>query len=65
MQPGGRLLSSNELQLCITLNLPPTKYITIKTILLSGATTVSNDPNYIENHVKKYLVNSGWLKKKL
>lgn len=36
-QPGANLLSQSELKLCTSLNLPATKYITLKTVLLSGA----------------------------
>lgn len=35
-QPGGNLLTSTEIKLCVGLNLPPTRFITLKTVLLSG-----------------------------
>lgn len=59
IQPGGPLLSSNEIKLCTSLNLPPTRYITLKTVLLSGASL--NTPTPQENFVKKYLMKAGWL----
>lgn len=36
-QPGANMLSHNEIKLCSSLNLPPTRYITLKTVLLSGS----------------------------
>lgn len=35
--PGANMLSMNEIRLCSSLNLPPTRYITLKTVLLSGS----------------------------
>lgn len=35
-QPGGNLLSSSEIKLCSNLNMPATRFITLKTVLLSG-----------------------------
>ncbi len=58
-QPGVNLLSSNEIQLCSKLNLPATRYITLKTVLLSGAQCQINSA--AENCIKKYLIQSGWL----
>lgn len=58
--PGGPLLSSNEIKLCTSLNLPPTRYITLKTVLLSGA-SLNNIPTPQENFIKKYLMRAGWL----
>lgn len=58
-QPGVNLLSSNEIRLCTKLNLPATRYITLKTVLLSGAQCQINSA--AENCIKKYLVQSGWL----
>lgn len=58
-QPGVNLLSSNELRLCTKLNLPATRYITLKTVLLSGAHCQINSA--AENYIKKYLIQSGWL----
>lgn len=57
--PGGNLLSSNEIQLCSKFNLPATRYITLKTVLLSGAQCQINSA--AENYIKKYLIQSGWL----
>lgn len=58
-QPGVNLLSSNEIKLCSKLNLPATRYITLKTVLLSGAQCQINST--AENCIKKYLIQSGWL----
>ncbi|XP_059610507.1 transcriptional adapter 2B isoform X1 [Phlebotomus argentipes] len=61
-QPGGNLLSSNELKLCATLNLPPTRYITLKTVLLSGASrAIDAKVSPLENCVREYLMKAGWL----
>lgn len=46
-------------QLCSNLNLPATRYITLKTVMLSGAPT--NNNSTMENTIKKYLTKSGWL----
>ncbi|GAB0087645.1 Transcriptional adapter [Sergentomyia squamirostris] len=61
-QPGGNLLSSNELKLCATLNLPPTRYITLKTVLLSGArSAIDIKVSPLEHCVREYLMKAGWL----
>lgn len=61
-QPGGNLLSTNELKLCATLNLPPTRYITLKTVLLSGArSAIDTKISPLENCVREYLMKAGWL----
>ncbi|XP_055678236.1 transcriptional adapter 2B isoform X2 [Lutzomyia longipalpis] len=61
-QPGGNLLSTNELKLCATLNLPPTRYITLKTVLLSGArNAIDTKVTPLENCVREYLMKAGWL----
>jgi hypothetical protein len=49
------------LQLCSSLNLPPTRYLTIKAVLLSNAKPLEMDP--IEKRIKKHLMQAGWLKK--
>lgn len=36
-QPGANVLSNSEIKLCLNLNMPPTRYITLKTVLLSGS----------------------------
>lgn len=36
-QPGANMLSPSELKLCSSLSLPATRYITLKTVLLSGS----------------------------
>ena len=35
-QPGANLLSQTEIKLCNSLNMPATRFITLKTVLLSG-----------------------------
>jgi transcriptional adapter 2-beta len=61
MQLGATLLSFNEVQLCSSLNLPPSKYLTIKTVLLSNAKIVEMDP--MEKKIRKHLIQAGWLRK--
>lgn len=58
---GGHLLSFNESQLCSTLNIPPTRYLTIKTVLLSNPKLNETDP--AEKLVLKHLSTSGWVRK--
>uniref|UniRef100_A0A182R096 Transcriptional adapter n=1 Tax=Anopheles farauti TaxID=69004 RepID=A0A182R096_9DIPT len=60
-QPGGQLLTSNEIQLCSSLNMPVTRYLTLKTVLLSRPTLDHNINSVAESIVKKYLVSRGWL----
>lgn len=36
-QPGANMLSQNEIKLCSSLNMQATRYITLKTVLLSGS----------------------------
>jgi hypothetical protein len=48
-------------QLCSSLNLPPSKYLTIKTVLLSNAKITEIDPT--EKKIRKHLIQAGWLKK--
>lgn len=60
VRPGENLLTTNEIQLCSSLNLPPTQYITLKTVLLSGA-PITSSSSIIENSIRKYLINAGWL----
>jgi hypothetical protein len=61
MQLGAQLLSFNESQLCSTFNLPPTRYLTIKTVLLSNPKISEVDPT--EKVILKHLNNSGWIRK--
>lgn len=61
MQLGAQLLSFNESQLCSTFNLPPTRYLTIKTVLLSNPKISEIDP--AEKVILKHLNNSGWIRK--
>ncbi|XP_035897031.1 transcriptional adapter 2B isoform X1 [Anopheles stephensi] len=60
-QPGGQLLTSNEIQLCSSLNMPVTRYLTLKTVLLSRPALDHNINSVAESIVKKYLVSRGWL----
>ncbi|XP_049276765.1 transcriptional adapter 2B isoform X2 [Anopheles funestus] len=60
-QPGGQLLTSNEIQLCSSLNMPVTRYLTLKTVLLSRPALDHNMNSVAESIVKKYLVSRGWL----
>ncbi|XP_058057669.1 transcriptional adapter 2B isoform X1 [Anopheles bellator] len=60
-QPGGQLLTSNEIQLCSSLNMPVTKYLSLKTVLLSRSALEHSLNSVAESIVKKHLVNSGWL----
>ncbi|CAO1432361.1 unnamed protein product [Diamesa serratosioi] len=60
MKLGADLLTFNEKQLCSSYNLPPTRFFTIKTVLLSGGAQPTNDS--AEKQIKKYLVKSGWMK---
>lgn len=60
-QPGGQLLTSNELQLCSSLNLPVTRYLSLKTVLLGRPSLDHGISSVAETMVKKYLIRSGWL----
>ncbi|XP_050101169.1 transcriptional adapter 2B isoform X1 [Anopheles aquasalis] len=60
-QPGGQLLTSNEIQLCSSLNMPVTRYLSLKTVLLSRPTLEHGLSSVAESIVKKHLVSSGWL----
>uniref|UniRef100_A0A182IYU4 Transcriptional adapter n=1 Tax=Anopheles atroparvus TaxID=41427 RepID=A0A182IYU4_ANOAO len=60
-QPGGQLLTINEIQLCSSLNMPVTRYLTLKTVLLSRPALDHSIHSVAENIVQKYLVSSGWL----
>ncbi|XP_054747634.1 transcriptional adapter 2B isoform X1 [Anastrepha obliqua] len=57
---GSDLLSSNEQQVCKDFNLPPTTYLSLKTLLLSGAPLVNN-LSPVENSLRKYFIKVGWL----
>lgn len=50
-----------SLQLCSTLNLPPTRYLTIKTVLLSNPKLTEIEP--AEKVILKHLGTSGWVRK--
>jgi len=58
---GAALLSFNETQLCSSLNLPPTRYLTIKTVLLSNPKLADIEP--AEKVIHSFLSNSGWVRK--
>ncbi|XP_058839734.1 transcriptional adapter 2B-like [Topomyia yanbarensis] len=60
-QPGVKLLTSNELQLCNSLNLPVTRYLSLKTVLLGRPSLDHGISSVAEGMVKKYLIKSGWL----
>lgn len=58
---GSNLLSNNEQQLCKMFNLPPTTYLSLKTILLSGVPTTASNLSPVESSLRKYFVKVGWL----
>lgn len=58
---GSELLSRSENKICSTMNLPPTKYLTIKTVLLSNPKISDIEPT--EKVILKHLSNAGWIRK--
>ncbi|XP_061389247.1 transcriptional adapter 2B isoform X1 [Musca vetustissima] len=58
---GTHLLSSNEQQICNLFNLPPTSYLSLKTLLLSGAPVTSSNLSPVESSIRKYFIKVGWL----
>ncbi|XP_075147283.1 transcriptional adapter 2B isoform X2 [Haematobia irritans] len=58
---GTNLLSSNEQQICKNFNLPPTSYLSLKTLLLSGASVSTGNLSPIEIFLRKYFIKVGWL----
>ncbi|XP_059218848.1 transcriptional adapter 2B isoform X2 [Stomoxys calcitrans] len=58
---GSNFLSSNEQQICKNFNLPPTSYLSLKTVLLSGAPVNSSNLSPIESSIRKYFIKVGWL----
>lgn len=64
------MLTHNEIKLCSSLNLPATKYLTLKTVLLSSADhsyAIKQEAgggglnrNSLDN-IKRYLTSAGWL----
>lgn len=63
---GTHLLSTNEQLLCKRYNLPPTIYMSLKTLLLSGSrppvsSSVSSNLSPLENSLRKYFIQVGWL----
>ncbi|XP_045453097.1 transcriptional adapter 2B-like [Melitaea cinxia] len=53
------LLTSNEIQLCTALNLPPTQYVTIKGVLLRRAPAHDCE---VDLAVSRYLHTAGWVR---
>lgn len=50
-------------QICSTYNLPPTTFITMKAVFLSGRDQPSRPTSTpVENKIKNYLIKSGWMK---
>lgn len=58
---GSNLLSNNEQQICKVFNLPPTTYLSLKTVLLSGAPVTSSNLSPVESSLRKYFIKVGWL----
>ncbi|KAL9898026.1 transcriptional adapter 2B isoform 1-T1 [Glossina fuscipes fuscipes] len=58
---GTNLLTKNEQQLCKMFNLQPTMYLSLKTILLSGAPVAANNLSPVESSLRKYFIKVGWL----
>jgi hypothetical protein len=59
---GSELLSRSENQICSSMNLPPTKFLTIKTVLLSNPKLGENiQPT--EKVILKHLAKAGWIRK--
>ncbi|XP_058982911.1 transcriptional adapter 2B-like isoform X1 [Musca domestica] len=58
---GTQLLSTNEQQICNTFNLPPTSYLSLKTLILSGAPVTSSNLSPVESSIRKYFIKVGWL----
>ncbi|XP_067117593.1 transcriptional adapter 2-beta [Osmerus mordax] len=70
--PGFELLSDREKVLCNSLNLSPTRYLTVKTIIIKdhlqkrqGIPSKSRLPSYLDKVLKKrilsFLTESGWI----
>jgi hypothetical protein len=57
---GSQLLTQNEQQLCSAMNLTPSKYLTLKTVLLNGNVQIKCT-NLSENAIKKFLTKAGWV----
>lgn len=58
---GTQLLSTNEQQICNTFNLPPTSYLSLKTLILSGAPVTSSNLSPVASSIRKYFIKVGWL----
>ncbi|XP_039757533.1 transcriptional adapter 2B isoform X1 [Pararge aegeria] len=54
-----QLLTTNEMQLCNVLNLPPTQYVTMKGVLLRRAPTHDSE---LDLAIRHYLHNAGWVR---
>lgn len=48
-------------QLCSSLNLAPTNYLTLKTLYLSGCIDAEDNKTTEERSIQDYLTNVGWL----
>lgn len=70
--PGFELLSDHEKVLCISLNLSPARYLTVKTIIIKdhlqkrqGVPAKSRLPGYLDKMLKRRILNflteSGWI----
>ncbi|XP_050353852.1 transcriptional adapter 2B isoform X2 [Nymphalis io] len=53
------LLTTNEIQLCTALNLPPTQYVTMKGVLLRRAPAHDCE---VDHAVRHYLHTAGWVR---
>lgn len=58
---GSDLLSRNEQLLCKKFNLPPTSYLSLKTLLLSGSPVITSRLSPVESSLRKYFIKVGWL----
>ncbi|XP_023940394.1 transcriptional adapter 2B isoform X2 [Bicyclus anynana] len=54
-----QLLTTNEIQLCTALNLPPTQYVTMKGVLLRRAPTHDCE---LDLAIRHYLHTAGWVR---
>ncbi|XP_034834287.1 transcriptional adapter 2B isoform X2 [Maniola hyperantus] len=54
-----QLLTTNEMQLCSALNLPPTQYVTMKGVLLRRAPSHDSE---LDLAIRHYLHSAGWIR---
>lgn len=59
MNLGAELLTHTESKICSSMNLLPTKYLTIKTVLLSNPNITEIEPS--EKIIKQHLISAGWI----